>query len=449
MKVLLVSANTQLHPYPAYPVGLDYVAGALADRHQVQIVDMNAQGAVAILFDVIEEFAPDVIGLSIRNIDNTDSTHPQGYLSAYRDLIDAIRTRSSSPLVLGGSGFTIFPKEMMRALDADYGVIGEGERMSVLLDAIEGQKEVVSIPGIVTRHSPAVIAPPWEHEIVRRFDPSLPHVRFYLERGGMLNLQTKRGCGFHCIYCTYPHIEGPTYRLFTPQEVARTARDLQEAGAKYFFVTDAAFNSNGVHTLAVAQAFAKAGVNIPWGAFFVPTTPFEGYFQTLAKAGLRHVEFGTESLSDPVLKAYRKPFRVEDVFKAHASAIEAGLHVAHYLLLGGPGENPDTLDETLARVEHLGECVLFLFCGMRIYPQTELYELFRKEGQCGDTRNLLPPTFYRSPLVGSGEILDKVKEKAGGRLNWVIGDGEERVARVISRLHAHGHTGPLWEHLKR
>lgn len=160
MNVLLISANTHIHPYPAYPLGLDYVAGALADRHQVQIVDMNAQGAGDALFDVIEGYAPDVIGFSVRNIDNSDSTHPQGYLSEYRVLIDAIRTRTSSPLVLGGSGFTIFPEELMRALGADYGVIGEGERMSVLLDALEGRKDGAPIPGIVTRHSPAVIPPP-------------------------------------------------------------------------------------------------------------------------------------------------------------------------------------------------------------------------------------------------------------------------------------------------
>jgi radical SAM superfamily enzyme YgiQ (UPF0313 family) len=449
MNVLLISANTHIHPYPAYPLGLDYVAGALADRHQVRIVDMNAQGAGDALFDVIEGYAPDVIGLSVRNIDNSDSTHPQGYLSEYRDLIDAIRTHSSSPLVLGGSGFTIFPKEMMRALGADYGVIGEGERMSVLLDAMAGRKEVAPIPGIVTHRSPAVIPPPWEHKIVRRFDPSLPHVRFYLERGGMMNLQTKRGCGFRCIYCTYPHIEGRIHRLVAPEEVARTARQLQEAGARYFFVTDSAFNSNEAHSIAVAKAFVKAGVNIPWGAFFVPAIRTEGYFRTLADAGLRHVELGSESLSDPVLKAYRKPFRVENVFKAHASALEAGLHVAHYLLLGGPGENPDTLNETLERAELLSQCVLFLFCGMRIYPQTELHELSRKERPGNEIQDLLSPTFYRSAMVGSREILDKVKERAAGRLNWVIGDGGERVGSIISRMHARGHTGPLWEHLVR
>jgi hypothetical protein len=113
------------------------------------------------------------------------------------------------------------------------------------------------------------------------------------------------------------------------------------------------------------------------------------------------------------------------------------------------GENPDTVNETLERVEHLGKCVLFLFCGMRIYPQTELHELSRKEGPGNEIRDLLSPTFYRSSLVGSREILDKVKERAAGRLNWMIGDGGERVASILSRMHARGHTGPLWEYLVR
>ena len=41
MKVLLISANTLTQPYPVYPLGLDYVAGAIANDHKVQIADMN------------------------------------------------------------------------------------------------------------------------------------------------------------------------------------------------------------------------------------------------------------------------------------------------------------------------------------------------------------------------------------------------------------------------
>jgi radical SAM superfamily enzyme YgiQ (UPF0313 family) len=449
MKVLLVSANTNAQPYPVYPLGLDYVAGAIEDRHEVQIVDMNVQADGNSLLDVIDGFAPEVIGISIRNIDNTDATDPKGFCSSYRALTDAIRARSLAPLVLGGSGFSIFPDETLGALGADYGIIGEGERLSVLLDAMECRKDVASIPGIVTPNSPGVTPIPWEHAITRKFDPRLPHVAYYLEKGGMLNLQTKRGCNFNCIYCSYPHIEGRTLRLFAPDEAAQTARRLQEAGAKYFFVTDSAFNSSVPHSIAVAKSFKKAGVSIPWGAFFAPLRPDNDYFRILADAGLTHVEFGTESLSDPVLKAYRKPFGAGNVFKAHAAAIEAGLHVAHYFLLGGPGENPDTVRETLERIERLDKCALFFFCAMRIFPRTELYDIARKDGQAKASRNLLEPVFYQSSLIGSREILSLVQERAGGRLNWIIGDGGDHTAGIISRRHARGYSGPLWEQLIR
>jgi radical SAM superfamily enzyme YgiQ (UPF0313 family) len=265
----------------------------------------------------------------------------------------------------------------------------------------------------------------------------------------MLNLQTKRGCGFNCIYCTYPFIEGRTLRLFDPAEVGQTARQLQEAGARYIFVTDAAFNSSGSHTIAVAKAFKKAGVSIPWGAFFAPLSIDRDYFRILADAGLSHVEFGSESLSDLVLKAYRKPFRTENVFKAHAAAVEAGLHVAHYFLFGGPGENSDTVNETLERIEQLGKCVLFLFCGMRIYPQTELYDMARHDRQVDHTRDLLEPVFYQSSRIESEEVLARVRQQANGRLNWLIGDGGEPAARILSKMHARGHSGPLWEYLIR
>ena len=397
MKVLLVSANTLTQPYPVYPLGLDYVAGAIADRHQVRILDLNAEDDENVLFTVIDGFAPDVIGISIRNVDTTDASNPKGFFAGYKALTAALRACSSAAIILGGSGFTIFPGETTCALGADYGIIGEGERLVPLLEALEGRRDAASIPGVVTQHSPVVFPNPWPNGIVRKFDPQLPHLGYYLENGGMLNLQTKRGCSFNCIYCTYPHIEGHVMRLFDPQEVAYTARRLQEAGARYFFATDSAFNASAEHSLAVAQAFKKAGVSIPWGAFFAPVTPVGDYYRKLADAGLTHVEFGTESLSDAVLKSYRKPFRADQVFEAHAAAVAAGLYVAHYVLLGGPGETPSTMAETLARLERLDKCALFFFCGMRIYPQTDLYEIACQDGQIEASGSLLEPLFYRSP----------------------------------------------------
>ena len=154
MNVLLVSANTLGEPYPVYPLGLDYVAGAIAENHQVQIMDMNSLGGYDSLAAAIKGFSPDVIGLSLRNIDNTDTTDPRGFIGQYRTIVDVIRKHSDARLIIGGSGFTIFPEETMRALEADYGVIGEGERLALLLNAIENRKDTVTIPGVITLTAP-------------------------------------------------------------------------------------------------------------------------------------------------------------------------------------------------------------------------------------------------------------------------------------------------------
>ncbi len=449
MKVLLISANTLREPYPVYPLGLDYVAGAIGENHQVQILDMNSPDGYDLLAAVIKEFSPDVIGLSLRNIDNTDTTDPRGFIGQYRTIVDVIRKHSDARLILGGSGFTIFPVETMQALDADYGVIGEGERLALLLNAIENRKDAGTIPGVVTPETHKSLPEPWEGKITRRINPNPANLQFYLQNGGMLNLQTKRGCHFKCVYCTYPHIEGHHLRLMDPEETAAAALKLQASGAKYFFITDSVFNADCSHSLAVARAFKRNRVSIPWGAFFAPLKQPEDYFRIMADAGLTHVEFGTDSLSNPVLASYCKPFRDQQVFEIHQDAIDAGLYVAHYFLLGGPGENPQTLKETLAGVGRLEKSALFFFCGMRIYPATALYDIAVKQGQIAEGRSILEPVFYRSPFIDSDEIVRQVQKEANKRLNWVIGAGGEETAKIVSRLYQRGHCGPMWEYLIR
>lgn len=446
-KVILISANMMKKPYPVYPLGLDYVAGALKSVYETKILDMNDFSSPDLLGEEVRRYAPDYIGLSIRNIDNTDTINSRGFLSDYQELVDTIRRHSTAPLILGGSGYTVFPLEFVRALDADYGLAGEGERLPLLLDALENQTDVSAVPGIVTRQTSSVDYRPWDREMHRYFDPAAAHTKYYLSYGGMLNLQTKRGCPFRCGYCTYPHIEGSKMRFFDPQEVARQARDLQDAGAKYIFITDSAFNASYEHSTKVARAFKEARISIPWGGFFAATVPPDDYYAALADAGLTHVEFGTESMCDGMLKNLRKPFVSADVFRAHQKALDAGLFIAHYFLLGGPGENEETLRQTLQGVDQLERAVFFFFCGIRIYPHTALYETAIREGQIDEAQNLIDPVFYRSPFISDVEIVEKVEAHAAGRLNWLIGAGESKATRILPRLYDRGHTGPLWEHL--
>jgi radical SAM superfamily enzyme YgiQ (UPF0313 family) len=238
-------------------------------------------------------------------------------------------------------------------------------------------------------------------------------------------------------------------RLVPPDEVAGEALMLQEMGARFLFITDSAFNADVDHSLAVAGAFRRLGLTIPWGAFLAPTRPPDGYYDILAGAGLTHAEFGTESLCDSQLKRYGKPFGVEEVFAAHGSARRSGVHIAHYFLLGGPGEDAQSLEKTMGYAEEMGKTVFFAFCGVRIFPHTPLYDLAVEEGQIRPDQDLLSPVFYRSQGITTEAIIERVKRQARGRVNWVCGDGGEETERIVTRMHAHGRPGPMWEVLLR
>lgn len=452
MRVLLLSANRLRFPYPVYPIGLDVVAGALAPAHEVRILDLcplgpdEVEGAVAA---AVRDFQPGAVGISVRNVDNTDATHSRSYTEDVAALVRTLRGATAAPIVLGGAGFTLYPAEMLQATGADWGVVGEGERARPLVDALAEGRDPSSLPGVARRGGPAPEPAPIPADRIagRPGAPLNPSLGFYLSRGAILNLQTQRGCGFRCAYCTYPTIEGPRFRRRPVDEVAREARRLQDAGARFLFLTDSVFNADPDHCLAVADAFERAGLSVPWGAFFAPLTPPSGFYARMARAGCTHAEFGTESLSDAMLGRIGKAFRRADVLRAHRAAVDAGIHVAHFLLLGGPDEDDRTLEETLEGAELLDRAALFFFCGMRIFRGTALERMARASGQVGADDPLLSPVFYEPPALPLAEIAERVRRRARGRTSWVVGSGEERSEPLLQRMYERGHTGPLWERL--
>ena len=123
--------------------------------------------------------------------------------------------------------------------------------------------------------------------------------------------------------------------------------------------------------------------------------------------------------------------------------------MAHYLLFGGPQESSGTVDRTLQMVDKLDKTVLFLFCGMRIYPHTALYELALHQGQIESNQSLLEPVFYRSPRITVRRAADMIAAHAKGRRNWVHAGGGEATGNSLDRMYRGGFSGPLWEYLIR
>jgi len=447
VRILLLSANRLAEPYPVYPIGLDYVRGSLGAHHRVEVLDLAVDAHRATLPDRVRDLDPELVGIALRNIDNTEATDTRTFVQDYRALVDQVRDLTAAPIVLGGPAFTIAPAEMMTVLGADYGIAGEGERLADLAEALDRGGGPGDIPGLVCPDGTAVPPEPLRTPPHRSLVEPGPQLDHYLGRSGMMNLQTQRGCPFSCIYCTYPLVEGRRSRRFDAQSVAEVARALQDRGARYLFLTDSVFNADEDHGLAVAHAFRQSHLSIPWGAYFSPRTTDGAYWRSLAEAGLSHVEFGTDSLDDSVLKKYRKPFDRDTALAAHEAALTAGLHVAHFFTLGGPGESPDTVRRTFDTARSLQRCVCFFFAGVRVFPGTGLASV----GTDSKTPPVagLDPIFFEPPGWSLAELETMAHEEIGLHPHWLLGSGGARLAKTMTRLYGLGYTGPLWEKLIR
>ena len=135
MQVLLISANTEKINMPALPMGLGCVAAALeAAGHGIRFLDLMAAAQWRpLLEEALTRRPPDIIGISIRNIDDQASDAPRFLLEKARQVVAFCRTRATVPIVLGGAGYSIFPESVLDYTGADMGIQGEGERAFALL----------------------------------------------------------------------------------------------------------------------------------------------------------------------------------------------------------------------------------------------------------------------------------------------------------------------------
>lgn len=129
MRVLLISANREDINMRAWPLGLASVAESVRrSGHKLEILDlMNTEDPEYSIRKVLNNFQPQVIGLSLRNIDTQKMSEPTFFLDGMRDIVAVCRDRSSAPIVLGGAGYSIYPSSLLEYLEADMGIKGEGE----------------------------------------------------------------------------------------------------------------------------------------------------------------------------------------------------------------------------------------------------------------------------------------------------------------------------------
>ena len=427
-KVLLVNTNAEKAPYPVPPIGLCLLASSIKQKYEVRVFDGLFKGP-GLLTGVVREFAPDYVGLGVRNVDNVVIDNSIYYLDAVKeDFVKPVRQATNAPLIVGGSGFSVFPFELVKQFGADYGIVGEAEEAFLkLLEALDRNEDVAGIPGVISRKLGS-------HRFTRpRLDYNLADLPFseidkwvdfapYVQRGAY-GIQTKRGCGQQCIYCTYPCIEGTTYRLRGAQSIAD---EIEQASIRLenimFEFVDSTFNDPPGHAEAICREIIKRKLDVRLRTMGInPAHASKELFDLMLRAGFSQIDCTPDSGSGAMLRNLKKNFSLADLEKTARLIREADIPTMWFFIFGGPGENEKTMDETFAFIDKWvnPSDMVYMMAGLRIYPNTELYRIAIREGVVREQDSLQKPVFYVSPLIGKKKIDSMMKQASASRYNCI------------------------------
>lgn len=417
--VALVNPN-RLQPGVA-PLALEYLGAAL-ERHgdSVRILDLchvrNPREAIRAFF---HETPPDLIGITIRNLD--DVVFYCFLAEEMKPLIEEIRSASSAPVVLGGSGFSIAPELLLDYFGVDLGIAGEGDKsLPMLIDRLGSVEKYPEIPGLVWRDGSCIRRNPIgctdvnALRLAKRGRINQSAYSYSEGRKGCAGVQTKRGCSNRCIYCVVPNIEGTTVRLRDPADIADEMENLAASGVRRVFLADSEFNYPLEHAMSCCEEFISRGMakKLTWQAYASPGQFNAGLARKMKEGGCDLLITTLDSGDDAVLERLGKPFRTEDAVSCVRACQEADLNAIYCLTLGGPGETIDTVMKTLAMMQSLKPAKVTFGepQGLRVYPGTPLADIVREEGftrsnpnlhgQIEGNEDLLRPVYYMSRGMG-------------------------------------------------
>lgn len=461
MNILIISANNNKHPVAVMPIGA-CVAAEAAERsgHKVSFLDlMFSKNTERAILNSLHKTKPEIVGISVRNIDNNDMKTPRTFFEDAAAIVKIIKNTSNAMIILGGAAVGIMPEQLLRYTAADAAVLGYGETVfPELLKALEEKKSLEETEGVawidngIFKRTEIQNAKS-NHYPIPDFSRWID-LKAYLRRFSTVPVQTKRGCPYKCVYCTYAIVEGEKYYLCRPGYVADEVKRLAENGLRDIEFVDNVFNSPYEHSLEICKYLArkKTGARLQ-SMELNPKFITDELLDEMERAGFVGIGLTAESADDKVLAGLRKDYTADDVHRAAEVVKRHNLPCLWLFLLGGPYETPDTAERTFdfARACIRKSDTAFFNVGIRIYPGTELETIARTQSILQETPDeMLNTKFYFSPLLELQWLRQTLERNIKHNLNFIDSDSFALPAlSAVQRMsYFLGVRQPLWKYTR-
>ncbi len=380
LKVTLINPP-QFTRYPQPPVGLALIAAVLEkEGYQVTLLDANALS-----------LQPKDAAALITNTDVVGLTAMTPTISAAMSLAHHLKQANPGlTIILGGAHPTLLPDETLTTSpEIDIIVRGEGEE--TIIELLRGLRDqpLDSISGISYRADGKVIStaaratsidmdslpfPAYHLLPLPRYKPHPPHGQAW----PFATIVTSRGCPYRCSYCSKP-VFGSKFRAQSPERVVEEVAHLKERfGVQEIAFYDDVFTLDKKRAYAIAEGIIRKGIKIFWTCESRVNLVDKDLLRHMKLAGCYAIAYGIESGSAEILETLHKDTTLEQAEEAVCISREAGLQVIGYLMLGSPGETPETIRQTIEFAKKL-KLDFAQFSITTPFPGTELYNLYMQD----------------------------------------------------------------------
>ena len=418
-KILLINSNRFKHPWPVIPFGLCCIATNLEinGKHNVCFLDLcfsiNCENDIQ---KAVQSFTPDMIGISIRNIDDTGGYNTHFLLEDVKnDVVDYCKKEFSGPIVIGGPSVGISGREMLDYFDLEFAVRGDGEAVMLeFVERIENRQSLEGLKGLILRRDKTIIQDSEPYRVPDLNSLPFPKLLRYLDLdryhqfGSPIQIQTKRGCALRCSYCTYNNIEGKQYRLINPKRVADEIEILvKETGINHVEFADSIFNIPLAHTKEVLREVIRKNLDLKLHTMGLsPAAVDEELLDLMKSAGFNEVDIGAESACDSILDSLSKNFKRSGVISTANLLKKKKIPVTWFIMLGAPAETRETVLETLYTMGRLASKwdLVFVSTGVRVYNRSPLADEILKHDIYCTNDNFLHPVKIEPEKISLSDI---------------------------------------------
>jgi hypothetical protein len=174
----------------------------------------------------------------------------------------------------------------------------------------------------------------------------------YSDKARQISYQLSRGCTDRCEFCS-EWVFWERFRAASPARAVDGLADLQRrTGYGHVTFSDSLLNGSGKRLVGFAEQVLSRNLQFSWSGFVRAdiTAPVA---KLLARAGLRHVFIGVESLSDQTLRIINKRRDEADNLRAIEAFLGAGISVAAGVIAGFPGDTRRNFEHTADSLRRL------------------------------------------------------------------------------------------------